>query len=260
MRLLILGVALCLAATVAPAQELQQTALLRESDTGAELLPDSPGAIRSLTIPSLAPDNEVAPVQQGVVAPQVARKYARTIGPGMTAETWGAKQKFAAALRKQVSVGGFASPVFVAGLQHLRDSRPHYGTDSGAYGARIGAAYARQSTQQLLNFGVMSSLLHDDPRYYVVGPTHSFKSRVIYAATRVLVTRKDDGSNTANIPLFVGVVASQAMTNGFYPDGDRKWSRTVTGSLGSLASKMATQQFKEFSVEIRQHLPFRKKN
>ena len=82
---------------------------------------------------------------------------------------------------------------------------------------------------------------------------------MIYAASRVFITRKDDGSNTANIPLFVGVVSSQAMTNGFYPDQDRKWSRTVTGSLGSLASKMATQQAKEFSVEIRQHIPFLKK-
>lgn len=253
-------------AVAAPAQQaVQYTVLAQSPDHSGESLPDSPGALWSTSVSAaadepLATDRTTEGWQPAVVAPQVGKKYARTIGPGMAAEQWGAKEKFTAAFLKQVSIGGFASPVFVGAWQQARDSRPHYGTDSGAYGQRIGAAYARQSTQSFLNIGLMSSVLHDDPRYYVLGPTHTFKSRVIYAATRVLVTRKDDGSNAPNIPLFVGVVSSQALAEGFYPDQDQKWSRVVTGSLGSLAAKMASQQFKEFSAEVRQHIPFLKRN
>lgn len=250
---------MCLASPLLYAQDV---ALVRTPAALSDALPDSPGAKRALVSVSSSTPEDATEQQAGSapVAPQKAPLYARTIPAGLDAEPWHAKEKFVSAFRKQVSFSGLASPVFTAGVQQLRDSRPHYGTDSGAYGARIGAAYARQSTQQVLNIGVMSALLRDDPRYYVLGPTHTFKSRVIYAASRVFITRTDGGGNAPNIPLFTGVVASQALAESFYPDQDRRWSRIATGSLGSLASKMATQQFKEFSVEIRQHLPFRKKN
>jgi hypothetical protein len=151
------------------------------------------------------------------------------------------------------------SAAATAGWGQIRDDRPHYGTDSGAYGERLGAAYVRQSTQTLMTIGVMSSLLHEDPRYYVMGPTHSFKERVVYAATRVVVTRKDDGSSVPNVPLWVGAFSSQAISNAFYPDQDRSWKHTATGTLGSLAARLATTQFKEFGGDIRKKI-FHKKN
>lgn len=217
-------------------------------------LPDSPGYSSSQTFAaSPATLESDAGWQTSTAAPTVARKYAHTIKPGMTAVPWGAKEKITASVLKMGTFGAVFSASFTAGRQQLFDSRPHYGTDSGAYGERLGADYARQSTQAIMN-GTMSAILRDDPRYYVLGAGHPFKSRVFYAAERVLITHKDSGGDAVNIPLFTGIVASQALANGIYPERDRDWTRVATGSLGSIASRMATQQFKEFGDDIRQYV------
>ena len=237
---------------------LQQQAIVRVDE--APVLPDSPGYTRTLRSSSSADGTDTFSDQTlDPKTPPIAKTYARTIQPGQTAVLWGPKEKFLSALQKQASFGGVFSAAFTAGWGQLRDDRPHYGTDSGAYGERVGAAYIRQSTQSFMNIGVMSTLLHEDPRYYVLGPTHSFKSRVVYAATRVVVTRKDDGSSVPNVPLWVGAFSSQAISNAFYPDQDRSWKHTFTGTLGSLAGRVATQQLKEFGGDIRNKLR-RKKN
>ncbi|WP_047496021.1 hypothetical protein [Terriglobus sp. TAA 43] len=224
-----------------------------EVDTLASL-PDSPGFSSSqVQEPSFVSVDDIAEWQASTAAPTVARKYAHTIKPGYTAVPWGAKEKITASVLKMGTVGAVFSAAFTGGRQQLLDARPHYGTDSGAYGERVGADFARQSTQAIMNGG-MSAILRDDPRYYVLGSGHPFKSRVIYAAERVLITHKDSGGDTVNIPLFTGIVASQALANGIYPDQDREWTRVATGSLGSIASRMATQQFKEFGDDIRQYL------
>lgn len=220
-----------------------------------ESLPDSPGFSSSQALASsfAAVVDDTKDWQTPTVTPMVARKYAHTIKPGYTAVPWGAKEKITASVLKMGTFGAVFSAAFTAGRQQLLDTRPHYGTDSAAYGERMGADYARQSTQAIMNGG-MSAILRDDPRYYVLGSGHPFKSRVIYAAERVLITHKDSGGDTANIPLITGIVASQALANGIYPEQDRDWTRVVTGSLGSIASRMATQQFKEFGDDIRQYL------
>lgn len=243
---------------VAQMPALHEQAMVRAEEM--PVLPDSPGYARTLTYSSSADASDTL-MDQTVDprTPQIAKKYAHTIKPGQAAPPWGAKEKFVAAFQKQASVGGVFSAAFTAGWGQIRDDRPHYGTDSGAYGERVGAAYIRQSTQSFMTIGVMSTLLHEDPRYYVLGPTYSFKDRVVYAATRVVVTRKDDGSSVPNVPLWVGAFSSQAIANAFYPDQDRSWKHTATGTLGSLAGRVATQQLKEFSGDIRNKLR-RKKN
>lgn len=243
---------------VAQVPVLHEQAMVRTESV--LLLPDSPGYTRVFR-PSSSAASRIDEPEWMVdpSTPQIAKKYARTIKPGQAALPWGAKEKFIAALQKQASVGGVFSAAVTAGWGQWRDDRPHYGTDSGAYGERVGAAYIRQSTQSFMTIGVISTLLHEDPRYYVLGPTHSFKDRVVYAATRVVVTRKDDGSSVPNVPLWVGAFSSQAIANAFYPDQDRSWKHTATGTLGSLAGRVATQQLKEFSGDIRNKLR-RKKN
>jgi hypothetical protein len=234
-----------------------------------QLLPDAPSALLAVARPEAVSSSNFAwttpygeqagpaqPPQSVGVAPQIARKYVLTIKAGETAQPWSAGDKVAAALLKQATLGTLFSSTFSAGWNHLRDGRPHYGSNAPAFGQRFGAALARQSSQTIFSVGVLSPLLRDDPRYYVMGPTHTIKSRVIYAATRVFVTRTDSGHSAPNIPLLVGMASSQALTNAYFPDGDRSASRVLTSTLTSIATRMATQQLKEFSADIRRHLPF----
>lgn len=192
--------------------------------------------------------------QAASVPPQVAKRFATTIKPGETALPLSAGDKFQIGIRKQITLGALASASIAAGFGNLNDNRPHYGTDSGAYGERLGAAALRQTTQSIFNFGIYSNLFRSDPRYYVLGPTQSFKKRVIYAASRVVITRQDSGRNAPNYALVSAVMSSALLTNAYYPEQDRDIGRSITGALTSLAIRAGTQQLREFSGDIRQRL------
>ncbi len=98
------------------------------------------------------------------------------------------------------SIGGFTftTAILAAGFEQVINGDPKYGTDSGAFGERLGAAYVRQTSQAFFTEAVGDTLLHDDPRYYAMGRNHRFLRRVIYGATRVVSTRSDDGEQRFN--------------------------------------------------------------
>lgn len=220
-------------------------------------LPDSPGATFSSGGSSSSVDTELLPGQQApssAVSPQVADKFAITIKAGESAQTLSGGDKFQIGIRKQLTLGALASWNISAGISHLNDSRPHYGTDRAGFGERMGAAALRDTSQSILFYGVYSNLFREDPRYYVLGSQHSAKQRFLYAASRVVVTRKDGGGATGNWALLSAVASSAALTNAYYPDRDRDATRTITGILTSLAARAGTQQLREFRTEIRQRL------
>ena len=235
-----------------------QTGSVAESPATTTLaaasLPDAPSALRSS---SSSVDGYVPQTAQAAPNPSVtetALKYAIDIKPGQTAVPLSAGDKFQMGIRKQLTLGSLASPVISAAFGNLNNSRPHYGTDSGAFGERLGASALRQTSQSIFNYGIYSNLFHDDPRYYVLGPQYTFRHRVLYAASRVVVTRKDNGSQAPNLALMSAIASSTALTNAYYPEIDRNVQHSITGALTSLATRAATQQLREFSGDIRQRL------
>ena len=223
-----------------------------ESRLAGVNLPDAPSPISSLADATV--DDTQAPSTIGTPPQQVADRLATTIQPGQSAQPLTANDKLQIGVRKELRLGALASALVSAEFGNVMDSRPHYGVDSGAFGQRLGAAAIRQTSQSVFFYGVYSNLFQEDPRYYVMGSQHSFRSRVIYAASRVFITRKDGGRNTPNWALFAAVASSSALTNAYYPDQDRSVRRSVTGTLTSLAVRVGTQQLREFSGEIRQRL------
>jgi hypothetical protein len=69
-------------------------------------------------------------------------------------------------------------------------------------------------------------LLHEDPRYYRLGSGHRTALRVLYAATRPLITRSDDGRTLPNFALIAGNLAGSALTNAYYPAANRGVKQT----------------------------------
>ena len=184
----------------------------------------------------------------------MAKRFAITIKAGETALPLSVGDKFQLAVRKQITLGALASASISAGIGNLNDNRPHYGTDSGAFGQRLGAAALRQTSQSMFYYGIYSNIFRSDPRYYVLGPTQPFKKRVTYAASRVVITRQNSGNNAPNYALFSAVISSSLLANAYFPDQDRDISRSFTSALTSLAIRTGTQQLREFSGDIRKHL------
>ena len=105
--------------------------------------PSSSAAWQTANLPQAGQQTGAAQQAAGQPAtapPQIAKRFATTIKPGETALPLSAGDKWQLAIRKQLTLGSLASPLISAGFGNLNNSRPHYGTDSGAFGERLGAA------------------------------------------------------------------------------------------------------------------------
>ena len=185
--------------------------------------------------------------------------YHRVIKPDMGPQPLSSGQKFGLATRASISGMSFASNFISAGWSHLNNSRPHYGSDKGAFGERLGAAKLKQTGENFLSYGIWASAFHEDPHYYIMGPTHPIKNRAFYAATRVFITRKDSGGTGVNYAKLVGLACSNALVNTYYPDRDRGLKASVTAYGTNLLTTAAITELDEFLPDVL-HLVHHKKS
>ncbi len=134
---------------------------------------------------------------------------------------------------------------FGAGLGQAANSHPGYGQGWEGYGKRVGADLADALTGELFVTGVFPSLLHEDPRYFRQGHG-STSSRILYAATRVVVTRTDSGHHTFNFSELFGDMASSGIANSYYPRNERGWDDVMSRagiSMGGNALRFVAREF-----------------
>jgi hypothetical protein len=206
-------------------------------------IPESPGFLFSSSSSPAPPDGALF-----VSAPKVIFKHSAPLQmrvlPNEIADPMTAHDKVAAGLKSSVSsaTGSLAT----AGWEQLTNGRPNYGTDSAAFGQRLGAAAIRGTSNCLFSHSVFAPIFHEDPRYYVMGSGHPFLKRLVYAGTRVLITRTDSGHSTPNYALFAGNAASSALTVTYYPAKNTTFSgvaETFGGSLGGSALGFVVDEF-----------------
>jgi hypothetical protein len=124
----------------------------------------------------------------------------------------------------------------------------------------FGKFYTRSLGDQVigsyLTEAILPSLLHEDPRFFRLGKG-TLLFRAYYAASRIFVTKKDDGRTGFNISEVVGNTGVVALTTLYYPD-----SRSAPSALGrysmALGNDMMANMLTEFWPDIRRHLPFRR--
>ncbi len=155
-------------------------------------------------------------------------------------------EKLKLSIMSRLTLTDIASTAFSAGWSHIRDSPPHFGADSGAFGERLGALALKQTSQSIFNYGIYDSLFHDDPRYYVMGRQRSVGVRALYSASRLVVTQRDDGNAAINWPKFAGIASATALANAYYPPRDRGFAKSA-GAFGmSLWTTILNNEFNEF--------------
>jgi hypothetical protein len=218
-------------------------------------LPDAPSAAAAVGIPN--PFAEYISDTQARTRP--ARKFHRVVHADEIAPPLTAGDKFELAIMSRLTVTDVFSTAFSAGLSQWRDSRPHYGVDEGAFGERLGGIALKQTTQSIFSYGIYAAAFHDDPRYYIMGDGHSVAKRAVYSATRLVITRKDDGSAAANWPKFAGIVSAAALSNAYYPQRDRGPLNTTYSVLNSFATSVLNNEIHEFIGDAAKILHHKKK-
>jgi hypothetical protein len=126
------------------------------------------------------------------------------------------KEKFNLFLKSTVDPFVIGDIVVGATLSQMRGGTPDYGKGGGAFAARFGAAMGDMTSQNLISGAVLPTLLHEDPRYFRMGPSHGILPRIGYALSRVAVTRKDNGTDGINWSFLVGTAAAVSLSNAWY--------------------------------------------
>jgi hypothetical protein len=233
-------------------------------------LPDSPGTLFTSSSSS-AEANSAEPNSEdsgsadpnGAQTPTGPRPKAAThmqmiINPGEVAQPMSVRDKVVSGFASQVSLFSATGWLAAAGWEQLLNSSPNYGTDSGAFGQRLGAAALRGASEGIFSNSLFAPLFHEDPRYYVMGKGHPFFKRLVYAGTRAIITRTDSGHTTPNFSLLAGNAAGSALTIPYYPAQNTSFKEVAETFGGSIGGSALGFVVNEFIVDVLIDLHMRK--
>ncbi len=236
---------------VALAQGISETAVL-DLPNAPDAMPGSSVAVAdSSTSADVAFDPPSA--RQAAGQSRMASPLDSIILPTEQAPSLTTRDKFLMGARGTISPFAVAGWFSASGYSHLTNGPPNYGTDKGAFGQRLGAAAILDSTEGFLSTSVMATVFHEDPRYYQMGRGHSIGKRVVYAATRVLITKTDSGKSTPNLALIAGNLEGAALSNAYYPPLNHGVSQTMKifgGSLGGSAIGFGVSEFLNDALQL----------
>ncbi|HEX8815654.1 MAG TPA: hypothetical protein VF753_09150 [Terriglobales bacterium] len=157
--------------------------------------------------------------------------------------------KFELFIRQTYSPYNLASVAFEATWAQAFAQWPQYGGGMEGWGKRLGATYADTESRRFIQGYVLSTVLHQDPRYFYSGKKNVV-ARGWYAATRVLITRSDRGTSELNTSELFGALAASSLQDAYYPRPYRTFGNTMGRFSGALSSDATTEIIKEFTPDL----------
>jgi hypothetical protein len=159
------------------------------------------------------------------------------------------KQKFDIAWHQFYDLSAHFGNLIQASISQAANGIPHYGQGWGAFGERYAAQEGDQFTGSMLIYGVIPSVLHQDPRYFRKG-RGSKLSRIGYAASRVVIARTDLGNPTFNVSQVVGQLGQASISMAYYPQEDRRLRGVLSGWAINQGYNIGWNQLKEFTPDL----------
>jgi hypothetical protein len=228
-------------------------------------LPDAPTPVTLLSIPQQTPPRDAhwnaapAPPQQQSGPVPVHRsdtesyrvsKWYGVIDPGVSVPPLTTHDKLMFWAHETVTPTGWFPIAFSAGWGQLTNDDPKYGTDSAAFGERLGAAALRVTSFRFFSDSLMPAITHEDPRYFRKA-YGSIWVRGFYAASQVVVTRRDTGEITPDYSSIVGHLGGSALTMTYYPAVSSN-ARVVFQTFGwAMLGEAGGNVFLEFWPDVR---------
>jgi len=134
------------------------------------------------------------------------------------------KQKLTLAAKNSFDYSSF----FVAGIQagFAMDSKsyPEFHQGLKGYGRYYWHTLADTANENFMVSGAAPILFHQDNRFYTLGHG-SFRKRTLYAVSRVLITRTDNGNPTFNFSEVIGSGAAAGLSTLYYPKQYQTWTK-----------------------------------
>ena len=125
-------------------------------------------------------------------------------------------QKMKRGLRSAfLSPQGYLNSAFGATLTHFREEdQPHKdaGDEAADWASRFARNFSTRAARRIFSDGIYASAFGQDPRYEP-SPRKGIGRRAVHAATRVFITRDDEGNHEFNASRLAGNMTGSALAN-----------------------------------------------
>ena len=231
-------------------------------------LPDAPGAVlypqSSQTPATPTPTQQSTPstADPDAVSANGTQQTKRILGimpnfSSVSADTklppLSPKEKFILAGKNSFDYSSFLIASIQAGFAMNGKSYPEFHQGVKGYARYYWHTLADTADENFMVGGLGPIVFHQDNRFYTLGHG-GFRKRAWYAATRVLITRQDDGEKMFNFSEVVGSGASAGVSTLYYPTKYRTWTKVGQKWLTSDIIDSANFVFKEFWPDINKKL------
>jgi hypothetical protein len=146
------------------------------------------------------------------------------------------KQKWNLMFKGTIDPYNLVNSAMTAAFAQAGNKTPKYGEGGAAYGKRCAAAVADGASQSFFGGVVFAQLLHQDPRYFRLGPPVGIWRRAFYSVSRLVIVRTEAGKETFNSSGTLGTLVGIGMSNLYYPAasvrGGVMAGRLLTSSTG----------------------------
>ena len=164
------------------------------------------------------------------------------------------KEKFIIAAKNSFDYSSFLIAGIQSGINFSSESYPEFGQGAAGFGKYYYHTLLDTADENFMVAGLYPVLFHQDNRYYTLGHG-GFRKRAFYAATRVLITRRDNGSKTFNASEIIGAGSAAGLSTVYYPDAYTTWTKVGQKWLTSILIDAANFTFiKEFWPDVNKRL------
>lgn len=158
------------------------------------------------------------------------------------------KQKFQLAWKSVFNAYNFGLTAALAGGEQAAGMYSGYGQGAQGYAKRFGADYADLTVGAFIGGALLPSVLRQDPRYYYKG-SGGVRSRLLYAITRSVICKGDNGRWQPCYSNILGDFATGGISNLYYPPQDRKgFGLTIENAVIGIGFDAISNVFQEFVV------------
>jgi hypothetical protein len=158
-------------------------------------------------------------------------------------------QKFQLFFKSETDPWPFLLAGVVSGIGQADDSYADWGQGLQGYAKRYGAAYSDAFIGNLFGNAVLTSLLHEDPRYFQKG-SGKFINRALWAAASTVWCKRDNGKWGPNYANVGGNLIGAAIARVYYPVSERNVSDTVSDGFTVSAEGIVGSEVIEFWPDI----------
>jgi hypothetical protein len=148
-------------------------------------------------------------------------------------------------VRNTVGEESLVAGLATAGFGTAQDHPAEYGTHFDGFAQRYAIRMSGVATSNLMEAG-LGSLWGEDPKYYRLGATYSFKARLKQVALETFYSRKRGGGFTPAYARLIAVPSSNFLSNTWRADSEADTSHALLRTVYGFAGHMTRNAWEEF--------------